>query len=333
MADGGIGESMLISAAIGAGSSMAQGKDPLKGAMMGGMMGGIGGAAGGMFSGAGDVASSVTPAVAPAVAEPTFQTGINSLNGYGLSPSATSNISSAFGPETTSNLAAGSTYNPSSISSAINPAASGATGALDLGLQLNPITSVTPNTLDAAPNLWDQAKDKWGGLSLGQKALGAGVGGYGVTSLLGPKRPGVPVADPYSGPLSKFTYDPRTFKPSLASGYAEGGITQLDPNNMNIGFAKGGIANLGGYSDGGQLLKGPGDGMSDSIPASIGQHQPAKLAEGEFVVPADVVSHLGNGSTDAGAKTLYNMMHKIRKARTGSSTQGHQISPRKFVPV
>jgi hypothetical protein len=97
-------------------------------------------------------------------------------------------------------------------------------------------------------------------------------------------------------------------------------------------FAQGGIANLGSYSDGGQLLRGPGDGMSDNIPAKIGQSQPARLADGEFVVPADVVSHLGNGSTDAGAKQLYAMMDKIRKARTGNKKQGKQIKPSKFLP-
>jgi hypothetical protein len=93
-----------------------------------------------------------------------------------------------------------------------------------------------------------------------------------------------------------------------------------------------GIASLGSYSDGGQLLKGPGDGMSDHIPATIGNKQPARLADGEFVIPADVVSHLGNGSTDAGAKHLYKMMDKIRKARTGNPKQGKQINANKFLP-
>lgn len=97
-------------------------------------------------------------------------------------------------------------------------------------------------------------------------------------------------------------------------------------------FAAGGIADLGSYSDGGRLLKGPGDGMSDHIPAKIGDAQPARLADGEFVVPADVVSHLGNGSTDAGAKQLYAMMDKVRKARTGNKKQGKQINPSKFLP-
>ena len=82
---------------------------------------------------------------------------------------------------------------------------------------------------------------------------------------------------------------------------------------QGIGYAMGG--HLGGYSDGGQLLKGPGDGVSDDIPAQIGARQPARLADGEFVVPARIVSELGNGSTDAGAKRLYAMMDRIQKNR------------------
>jgi hypothetical protein len=98
--------------------------------------------------------------------------------------------------------------------------------------------------------------------------------------------------------------------------------------------AKGGMmSHLGGYSDGGRMLKGPGDGMSDSIPATIAGKQPARLADGEFVVPADVVSHLGNGSTDAGAKKLYSMMAKIRKARTGKKKQAPAVKANKYMPA
>jgi hypothetical protein len=106
--------------------------------------------------------------------------------------------------------------------------------------------------------------------------------------------------------------------------------------NYHQGFAGGGmpsgISDLGGYSDGGRMLKGPGDGMSDSIPASIENKRPARLATDEFVVPADVVSHLGNGSSEAGAKVLYAMMDRVRKARTGNKKQGKQINPSKFMP-
>lgn len=89
--------------------------------------------------------------------------------------------------------------------------------------------------------------------------------------------------------------------------YAHGGIASL---------AQGGPSHLGDYSDGGRLLRGPGDGVSDSIPASIGGKRPARLADGEFVVPARIVSELGNGSTEAGARKLYAMMDRIQKARS-----------------
>jgi hypothetical protein len=124
--------------------------------------------------------------------------------------------------------------------------------------------------------------------------------------------------------------------PNNAATYNQAKFIPQAPVQANVyrpRYAEGGIASLGGYAAGGnpQLLAGPGDGMSDSIPASIGNKQPARLAQGEFVVPADVVSHLGNGSTDAGAKHLYRMMDKVRKARTGNKKQGKQINPNKFV--
>ena len=87
-----------------------------------------------------------------------------------------------------------------------------------------------------------------------------------------------------------------------------------------------------GYAKGG-YLDGAGDGMSDSIPATIEGKQPARLADGEFVIPADVVSHLGNGSTKAGSKRLYAMLDKVRKARTGTKKQGKQINPAKYMPA
>ena len=110
-----------------------------------------------------------------------------------------------------------------------------------------------------------------------------------------------------------------------------------EPVHHIVGFMKhrmaaGGITSLGSYSDGGQLLKGPGDGMSDDIPATIADKQPARLANEEFVIPADVVSHLGNGSSESGAKVLYDMMAKVRKARTGNPKQGKQIDAHKFMP-
>ena len=93
--------------------------------------------------------------------------------------------------------------------------------------------------------------------------------------------------------------------------------TIQDTPNQNYA-AGGGIYDLGGYSDGGRLLRGPGDGVSDDIPAQIGDKQPARLADGEFVVPARIVSELGNGSTDAGAKRLYAMMERVQSGRKKS---------------
>ena len=88
-----------------------------------------------------------------------------------------------------------------------------------------------------------------------------------------------------------------------------------------VAFNQGGLGTLGGYSDGGRLLRGPGDGVSDNIPAMIGDRQPARLADGEFVVPARIVSEIGNGSTEAGARKLYAMMDRVQRARR--KTVGH----------
>ena len=107
---------------------------------------------------------------------------------------------------------------------------------------------------------------------------------------------------------------------------AQGGI-------MGNGYAAGGMYNLGGYSDGGRLLKGPGDGVSDSIPAQIGERQPARLADGEFVVPARIVSELGNGSTEAGAKQLYKMMDRIQAKRRKTKNMATDTKSYKALPA
>jgi hypothetical protein len=105
-------------------------------------------------------------------------------------------------------------------------------------------------------------------------------------------------------------------------GEARGGLSP----RFNYHMATGGISdagyNLGGYSDGGRLLRGPGDGVSDSIPAMIGKRQPARLADGEFVVPARIVSEIGNGSTEAGARKLYAMMDRVQAARRHTVGKG-----------
>jgi hypothetical protein len=99
-------------------------------------------------------------------------------------------------------------------------------------------------------------------------------------------------------------------------GEANGGLMAMASGGMSQQF------DLGGYSDGGRLLRGPGDGVSDSIPATIGNKRPARLADGEFVVPARIVSELGNGSTEAGARKLYAMMDRVQSARRRSIGKG-----------
>ena len=132
------------------------------------------------------------------------------------------------------------------------------------------------------------------------------------------------------GMIDKTQYATPTQRPVSAEMVSEAPAYERSSPML---MARGGIADLGGYSDGGRMLKGPGDGMSDSIPATIGRRQPARLADGEFVVPADVVSHLGNGSTDAGARKLYSMMDKIRKARTGKKKQAPAVKTDKYLPA
>jgi hypothetical protein len=130
---------------------------------------------------------------------------------------------------------------------------------------------------------------------------------------------------PYSRTQSTNTPYAAALKELQAMG-KKYGIKTITPEKTNIDLmgdqdqmeyaANGGIMHgLGGYSDGGRLLKGPGDGVSDSIPAVIGRKQPARLADGEFVIPARIVSELGNGSTEAGARKLYAMMERIQKQR------------------
>ena len=126
-------------------------------------------------------------------------------------------------------------------------------------------------------------------------------------------------------------------QPTMSPGLGGFGLGRLNSlageqamtQAQTLGYADGGLTSLklGGY------LNGQGDGMSDSIPATIGGKQPARLADGEFVIPADVVSHLGNGSSKAGSKRLYAMLDKVRQARTGNKKQGKEIKAEKYLPA
>lgn len=359
--DGGIIEGMLIGAAVGGGTSALTGGDPLKGALMGGLTGGIGsgvmgGAAGG---GAGGATSSATaPLTSAGVA--TSGAATSGLAGSGIAGlpaaatavpnAATSSLSDMISNAAQMSIPTAAPVAPtaaSAISQMPSLAPASVPGIMGQGAQ------AAMQAAPAAPtSLIGDLKDWWGGLTTKEKLM-YGVGGSLAGSMLMESmraRQNMPGEEKYKGPLSRFKYDPDYYTPSLP--YADGGITSLGGGNIAVGgdprrntspleqssvpvnvMASGGISSLGSYSDGGRLLKGPGDGMSDNIPATIGRKQPARLADSEFVVPADVVSHLGNGSTDAGARQLYAMMDRVRKARTGTTKQGRQIKPEKYLPA
>jgi hypothetical protein len=113
---------------------------------------------------------------------------------------------------------------------------------------------------------------------------------------------------------------------ALASGFAQ---QQINPPTKSQTLGLEALAGGGYLETGGEV----GDGMSDEIEATIEGEQEARLSDGEFVIPADVVSHLGNGSSDAGAKRLYEMMDKVRMARTGTKKQGKEINPERYMPA
>lgn len=339
MAMGGIGEAMLLGAAMGGGSAALTGGDPLKGALLGGLTGGAGAGIGGALGGAG--AAGTEAALATAGTEAATSAAMaNAL------PASTM----AATPAVTSGLPAGQSFAQAS-QLANNAAATQATNAAmsqalplsaNAGITGLPAASTSPfipaptavspvASSTTSANLFADPMKYMGEHKFltGASALAGAVGGRETPE--GPEE--------YNGPLKRFRFNPDSYRPAM---YAEGGITTLASGGydrmvgeepMYQAMASGGISNLGTYSDGGRMLKGPGDGMSDSIPGVIGGKRPARLADGEFVVPADVVSHLGNGSTDAGAKHLYSMMDKVRQARTGRKAQGREINPRKYVPA
>ena len=204
-----------------------------------------------------------------------------------------------------------------------------------------PAGATTAGTVGAGGEVASQGltlKDAYDAYKYGKIGLNV------LNALSGGQQPSGLNSAPNASGYSAFDPGVRTVGLPTASGYEKtpwanmmpqislSKLSEFAPTRELAAGGMTGLGHLGGYSDGGRLLKGPGDGMSDNIPATISDKQPARLADGEFVVPADVVSHLGNGSTDAGAKQLYSMMDKIRKARTGNEKQGKQINPNKFLP-
>ena len=300
---GGVGEAMLLGAAMGGGAAAVTGGDPLKGALLGGVTGGIGGGLGGAAAGAEGAAAASTAGTAAGTTAGT-QAGIAAL------PTATEQ-------------AAANIMSQQPIQQATQQALTNQ-GMLQSGLDLggfNPAQMTPPAPATATgPSLFQSpgAYIKEHGFLAGASGLAGAMG-----ARPDPFRP-----EEYNGPLKRFRISDN-FRPAI---YAEGGIATLAsggydrmvgeepqyPENM----ASGGISSLGGYSDGGRMLKGPGDGVSDSIPASIDGRRPARLADGEFVVPARIVSELGNGSTDAGARELYKMMNRVQDGRRKTIGRG-----------
>jgi hypothetical protein len=344
----GVGEAMLLGAAMGGGSAAITGGDPLKGALLGGLTGGAGAGIGGALGGAG--AAGTEAALATAGTEAATSAAMSQalpLSSSLATPAATAGLPAGQSLAQASQLA-----NTTAATNAAMNQALPITGNLgSAGISGLPAASTSPFIPTPTPVPAPMAPATGGTFGEGMakfasdpmaslKANKFTAAASGLAGAIG-SRPDPYMPEEYDGPLKRFrlSSDYRAPVP-----YAEGGIADLGaggydrmvgempmyPSNM----AAGGISNLGSYSDyarGGRMLKGPGDGMSDSIPASIAGKRPARLATEEFVVPADVVSHLGNGSSDAGAKQLYAMMDRVRKARTGRKSQGREISPQKYM--
>ena len=190
----------------------------------------------------------------------------------------------------------------------------------DVGGTINKATDPRTPFTDSMGNAIDNTFEE-------RRAAGGAVPRYGFGGFLGDavNDIGSHLGSMFKGGSGDFG----NVGPMLEGAQAPAG-TRYDPetkqyvpiNPQQTQMAMGGIASLGGYSDGGRLLRGPGDGVSDSIPAQIGNKQPARLADGEFVVPARIVSELGNGSTEAGAKQLYKMLDRVQNARGKTTAKG-----------
>ena len=284
----GVGEAMLIGAVTGGGVSAVTGGDPLKGALLGAAGGGLGAGVGGALGG-----QAATAAVPGASAVPGATAG-----------------------------SAASATVPSALQSALPTTALGPANMAAQAGQMAGTQAVPQVGFKELMTGGGDFQSKLGNYLVQNPMQVGGASGVlgGIGSVSAPE---LPEKKKYKGPLSRFSYDPSRYTPTMARG----GLADTAVARRMMGGG-----HLGSYSDGGRLLKGPGDGMSDDIPAKIGKKQPARLADGEFVVPADVVSGLGNGSTDAGAKKLYAMMDKVRHARTGTKKQGKQINSQKYMP-
>jgi hypothetical protein len=136
-------------------------------------------------------------------------------------------------------------------------------------------------------------------------------------------------------------YAPMTTMSGDIPQFSAGGVNMQDGgfvvpadtvSHFGNGSTDAGLKLLGSRL-GAKPIKGRGDGMSDSIAATINGKQPARIADGEAYVPPEMVKKIGKGSPETGAKRLYNMMDKVRHARTGTKKQGKQIKADKYLPT
>jgi hypothetical protein len=344
---------ILAGAGTGAALAAAKGEDPLMGTLMGGFGGYGGGNLAGTFgkmstAGSNAITNQVANNAAytgslggmQAVAQPGGFAGITSNLGPGLTPEVSTAIANpmavnaatpSFGSQMLSQaqtnlgntVSAGKDFlsSPSAAYARFTDPAVGGT-AMDLAMPVGGavLAGLEPSDLGyGTGNLYnDPDKGKYRGpqgqLNLSDRfdtglrlATGGSIQSGGIRDLYG---------TPDNQP---------TISPGL-SGFGLGRLNNLAGEQamtqaQTLGYVKGGY------------LDGQGDGMSDSIPATIEGKQPARLADGEFVIPADVVSHLGNGSSKAGSKRLYAMLDKVRHARTGNKKQGKEINPAKYMPA
>jgi hypothetical protein len=317
-----------------------------------GLMAGLGayggaGLAGGLAAAAGTAGAGAAGAGAGAGTTAIDATMANAL------PVSSGAVAPAAGLGGQSFAQASQAANAAAANQAVNTAM---TGALPLSSNAGLVAPATPMAITPPPTsfstmgkglgaLSEQAgRDAFMGTAATKTAGATGVGGLGglakygsaaASPILFQEPEAMP--NPYTGSVLDYDYEYDTTNRTnpfrkIPKRAADGGMMNSGPieamsdrNQMetmmaNGGqmFARGGVSHLGDYSDGGRLLKGPGDGVSDSIPATIANKRPARLADGEFVVPARIVSELGNGSTEAGARKLYAMMDRVQKARKKS---------------
>jgi hypothetical protein len=301
-------------ALISGGMAAAQGKDAGKAALMGG----LGGAVAGGMGAYGDATTFASDAAQKSAIEGVAQGSGTAATGApaGFTPPTTPVI-----PPTAAGNAAAALPEGAARNAALEQLATGQ------GVHAEGFAGLPGQGLSAAPGIGTPppsiSPSYYTNLAPDSYIQKAGIQALPAAGLLEDGKP-APTTPEEESRLKRISPNFRAQDPVQPNPYYRAQYPS---------FASGGLADLGGYSDGGRLLRGPGDGMSDSIPAKIGTKQPARLADGEFVIPADVVSHLGNGSTDAGAKQLYAMMAKIRSARTGKKKQAPAVNTRKFLPA